>query len=187
MKRRTVLIGLGSAAAGSALVFGSGAFTQVSADRSVTIGIDEDSDALLALVANDDLESVFQNDDGELEIDSEALSDGDEGFNVSADVEIGETDEGDVEEDGEAFKVVNNFDTDIDVTVDLEDLDGDGDLTFVMTDDDETTEVEDGDDATVELSDGEELLVAIEVETDPGQDPEDIEGDVTFSAEPADD
>ena len=60
MKRRTLLVGLGSAAAGSAVVFGSGAFTQVSADRGVTIGIDRDSEALLALIANDDIDSVFE-------------------------------------------------------------------------------------------------------------------------------
>ncbi|GAB7091985.1 hypothetical protein JCM18237_22560 [Halorubrum luteum] len=116
LNRRKTLLGLGAAAGGGGIVFGSGAFTQVQADRDVTIGIDSDSEALLALKANDDVTSVFEDEEsGELVIDTDELSDDDEGFNVGSTVTIGriETGSGDfgtVVEGEEAFKVVNNFD-----------------------------------------------------------------------------
>jgi len=49
MKRRTVLAGLGSLTASSALAVGSGAFTSVSADRTVTVETADDNQALLGL------------------------------------------------------------------------------------------------------------------------------------------
>ncbi len=183
MNRRNVLIGLGTAAAGAGIVFGSGAFTQASAQRDVTIRVDEDSEALLGLVPGD-LESVRQ-EDGELEIDSDLLGGGD-GFNNDAEVEIGSTDDdefgvGDVEDGGEAFKVGNNFDQEIEVTVDVEDVqpDDDGELTLVLTgpedDTDRSTE-----EIVQTLDAGEELLAALEFDTDE----EGAEGEITFTAEP---
>ena len=52
MKRRTVLFGLGTAAAGSAAAFGSGAFTSLRAERQVNIAVSNDSDASLIIEAN---------------------------------------------------------------------------------------------------------------------------------------
>ena len=49
MKRRTVLAGFGSLTASSLLVAGTGAFTSVSAERSVTVETSGDNDALLRL------------------------------------------------------------------------------------------------------------------------------------------
>jgi len=49
MKRRTIIAGLGSLAASSALAVGSGAFTSVSATRTVAVQTADDNDALLAL------------------------------------------------------------------------------------------------------------------------------------------
>lgn len=49
MNRRSVLLGLGTAAAGSGVVFGSGAFTQTSADRDVDLAFADDDKAALAL------------------------------------------------------------------------------------------------------------------------------------------
>ncbi|WP_136718162.1 hypothetical protein [Halorientalis salina] len=49
MKRRNLLAGMGGLAAGSGLLVGTGAFTSVSADRTVTVAVEEDSDALLKL------------------------------------------------------------------------------------------------------------------------------------------
>ena len=43
MKRRTILLGLGTAIAGGGAVLGTGAFTTVEADRSVSVNVAEDS------------------------------------------------------------------------------------------------------------------------------------------------
>lgn len=49
MKRRTIIAGLGSLTASSVFAVGSGAFTSVSADRTVVVETADDNDALLAL------------------------------------------------------------------------------------------------------------------------------------------
>lgn len=49
MKRRKFLIGAGSIAAGSAAVMGTGAFTSVSANRSMEVQVADDANALLAI------------------------------------------------------------------------------------------------------------------------------------------
>jgi hypothetical protein len=53
VKRRKMLIGMGSLAAGGAAAMGTGAFTSVSAKRSLEVQVADDSDALLALVKED--------------------------------------------------------------------------------------------------------------------------------------
>lgn len=53
MNRRKVLLGLGATAAGSGAVFGSGAFTQVAADRDLTLEIVDDTNAALKLEPQD--------------------------------------------------------------------------------------------------------------------------------------
>jgi hypothetical protein len=67
MKRRNLLIGVGSVAAGGTLAIGTGAFTSVSAQRTVTVDVEEDSDALLKL---QDVGSGKRSvtDDGKLEL-----------------------------------------------------------------------------------------------------------------------
>lgn len=49
MNRRNVLIGLGAIAAGGGAAFGSGAFSQVEADRAATFSVTNDGSALLGL------------------------------------------------------------------------------------------------------------------------------------------
>ena len=61
MNRRNVLLGLGTAAAGSGIVFGSGAFTQLEADREVDISVEGDPEGQLGLTAT----SPFADDDSE--------------------------------------------------------------------------------------------------------------------------
>jgi len=139
MNRRNVLIGLTAAATGSSVVFGSGAFTQVQADRSLTIGVNEDDSALLALDAGDNVASVYNDDSednnvsgtGELVIDTTELSTDGEGFNVGAQIQIGRTVDSNGNsvdfadpstiggnnnvvtstDDNAAFKLTNNFET----------------------------------------------------------------------------
>jgi len=154
MNRRNVLIGLTAAATGSSVVFGSGAFTQVQADRSLTIGVSEDDDALLALDAGDNVASVYNDDSDDNDVDStgelvvntnELTESGDtNGFNVGATVQIGQT-SGDNpsddftsasvptgKKDNVAFVLTNNFDNvpdssgsnTIDVKIDLSSVSG---------------------------------------------------------------
>lgn len=51
MNRRTLLTGLGTISASSVFAIGTGAFTSVSAERSITVETAQDSDALLKLDA----------------------------------------------------------------------------------------------------------------------------------------
>ena len=77
--RRTLLTRLLAAATGSAgLAFGSGAFTQVEAERFFDIDLSEDDEAQLVIEPNDDLAaSGFETTaDGEFTLDSDALSTG---------------------------------------------------------------------------------------------------------------
>jgi len=123
MNRRTLLAGLCTAASGSGLVLGSGAFTQVSTARNVTIAVDNDSDALIELTAGDP-SPVAENASGELEISTENFGGA---FNEDATVEIGDT--GNPSETP-AFSVTNNFDESIDLTIDLQNLDSSGNFTL---------------------------------------------------------
>jgi len=52
MERRKFLLGAGSAAVGASAVIGSGAFTSVQADRTVTVETSADSDAYLRLAVD---------------------------------------------------------------------------------------------------------------------------------------
>ena len=56
MKRRTLVAGVGSFTASSALIVGTGAFTSASAERSIAVETARDSNALLRLVPNGSLE-----------------------------------------------------------------------------------------------------------------------------------
>ncbi|MEF8814169.1 MAG: twin-arginine translocation signal domain-containing protein, partial [Halovenus sp.] len=49
MNRRKFLVGVGSAAAAGSAVLGSGAFTRVEAQRSVTVQVAEDPNAYLGM------------------------------------------------------------------------------------------------------------------------------------------
>jgi len=207
MRRRSVLLGLGTAAAGSGIAFGSGAFTQVQASRDVTIGIDEDSNALLALEAESNIASVSNDaDTGELYIDTNQITEGDgnEGFNSGAQIQIGETSEsfGDTVEQGKgAFTITNNFETvdrggdtddQIDIGIDLSDLtDPKSDLEFVITVYGEggnrnfRVSPSDGREVITDVAPNEVLHVAIFLDTASVSDPEDFDGEVVISAGPS--
>jgi len=169
MNRRNVLIGLTAAATGSSVVFGSGAFTQVEAERNITIRVSEDSSALLKLDAGSNVASVYNDGStGELVIDTDELSDsGDtennQGFNVNATAQIGST-ENDLPDPGSAtvsdstnyaFKLTNQFDTvagsdndsdEIDIEIDLSGLSaGDSTLNLIGTEYDGSNDSQDTD------------------------------------------
>ena len=60
MNRRNVLIGLGTVAAGGGAAIGTGAFSQVEAERTVNIGVNGDASAAVELTANTSVEGVTQ-------------------------------------------------------------------------------------------------------------------------------
>jgi len=49
--RRSVLIGLGALTVGGGAVFGTGAFSQVEADRTVNVNVEDDANAFLGLTS----------------------------------------------------------------------------------------------------------------------------------------
>lgn len=53
VSRRTAVIGLGTVIAGGGAVFATGAFTQVEAQREVTVNVVEDGDALVGIEVNE--------------------------------------------------------------------------------------------------------------------------------------
>lgn len=84
MNRRNVLIGLGAVAAGGGAVLGSGAFSQVDADRSVSISTTGDGGALLALsldtgsytgLSDNSGTSNGTNSENTIQIDLESIND----------------------------------------------------------------------------------------------------------------
>lgn len=70
LNRRNTLIGLGTIVAGGGAALGTGAFSSVEADRSVTVQTAGDSDALLRLEPNNDYdgEIITGGDGDQLEI-----------------------------------------------------------------------------------------------------------------------
>ncbi|QLD88812.1 hypothetical protein HWV07_07100 [Natronomonas salina] len=63
MNRRNVLIGLGATAAGGGAVLGSGAFSQVEADRTMEVQFSDDSSAELTLSPTSQYASTESNND----------------------------------------------------------------------------------------------------------------------------
>lgn len=77
LNRRAVLGGLAAATFSGGAVFGSGAYTSVSADRSFTVGLaDNDASSQLVVEENDEIDSsaVTTDENGVFEIDSSGIS-----------------------------------------------------------------------------------------------------------------
>ncbi|MFC4447719.1 hypothetical protein [Halorussus aquaticus] len=93
MDRRKFLIGAGSLAAGSAAAMGTGAFTSVSADRTVDVALASDNSAFLQITkARDDSGNVKANakdyvenlSSGGLKLDLTSTDNGGQGLNKNA-------------------------------------------------------------------------------------------------------
>lgn len=134
MNRRNVLFGLGAAAAGSGAVFGSGAFTQIDAQRSVNIVVEGDASAQLALNATSNTNIVDNDgDDNGNSLDIDTSNSGTGGLNADARVDIGNTaeqgtaditngtniDDNFDSNAGPAFKISSNASRSIDVLFDM--------------------------------------------------------------------
>lgn len=106
MQRRKFLIGAGSAAVGASALVGSGAFTSVKAERTMSVARVGDQSAYLGLTGGDADgvdEYVNGSDGGQLSIDLTGNGEG-SGVNMGAVTEIGDSDE---HESEYAFKITN--------------------------------------------------------------------------------
>ena len=88
--RRKFLAGLGALASGSAAAVGTGAFTSVSADRTVSVDVADDSDALLAIEpqATPNGSEYASTSDGTIELDFSETSVGGGGLSRNAETTI---------------------------------------------------------------------------------------------------
>lgn len=122
LNRRNVLIGIGTVAVGSGAALGSGAFTQVSAQRTMSVDVAGDANAFLALEAVASTGAVTDTggtDSNELEIDlSGSFATGD-GVNDNALTSIGELDSMTSPSgvNTAAFTITNNGNVPVDVDV----------------------------------------------------------------------
>lgn len=107
--RRSVLVGLGALTVGGGAVFGTGAFSSIEADRSVTVNIDGDSAGLLALNPDGDgaNSDVVQLVNGLLEINFDAAASGSQGVNLDASTLVGAITDG-TSVDTNALTITNN-------------------------------------------------------------------------------
>lgn len=80
--RRFVLIALGTAAIATGLIFGSGAFTQVEAERAVNVNVADDANAFLAMQSTSDLSGT--NADNVVEINLDGTGTSANGINYNA-------------------------------------------------------------------------------------------------------
>lgn len=122
LNRRNVLIGIGTVAVGSGAALGSGAFTQVSAERTMSVDVAGDANAFLALEAQASTGAVTDTggtDSNELEVDLSASFASGQGVNDNAITTIGVLD--DVNSPGAvttaAFTVTNNGNVPVEVSV----------------------------------------------------------------------
>lgn len=122
LNRRNVLIGIGTVAVGSGAALGSGAFTQVSAERTMSVDVAGDANAFLALTANAATGAVTNSggpSSNELQVDlSTSFASGD-GVNDGALTSIGQLDSmtspSSVTTAG--FTITNNGNVPVDVSV----------------------------------------------------------------------
>jgi hypothetical protein len=102
MNRRKFIATLGAAATGTSAAVGTGAFTSVSADRSVNVRVADDSNAFLGLVPGDT--GLVTESGGTLQINLDGTGTPAEGVNFNAITQIGSHES---PEDDHAFKIVN--------------------------------------------------------------------------------
>ena len=102
MNRRTFLATLGTATAGTSAAVGTGAFTSVSANRSVSVRTADDSNALLGLVPGDT--GLVEESDGTLQVNLDGTGTPASGVNFNAVTQVGSHEN---PEDDHAFKIVN--------------------------------------------------------------------------------
>jgi hypothetical protein len=88
MQRRKFIAGVGSLAAGAAAVTGTGAFTSVSADRTVSVNVEDDQDAYLQLRPTSDADFATTDSNSVLKMDFSGVN-GQTGDGVNANATTG--------------------------------------------------------------------------------------------------
>ena len=151
MKRRNLILGLGSISLAGASVFGSGAFSSVQADRDVTVNVAGDGAALLALEPaegpNGDYASI---EDGTLALNFDGSADGvdGQGFNAEATTRV-----------DEVFTITNQGTQKVGVYIEEFETIDNVDIAFLAQNGAETSLV--GADAAVGLPVGESIPVGL--------------------------
>lgn len=150
MKRRNLLITAGGIAGAGAAV-GTGAFSSVEADRSVSVEIADDADAYLAIEPVN--EAYAQSADGvvELNFDDDGGADG-SGLNPNATSRF-----------DDVFSIENRGGNDVGVGIEIGDTDEDVDLDFIAQIPTDESLISD---APVLLESGESFNVGIEADVD---------------------
>ena len=169
MKRRQFALGLGTIAAGSAAAVGSGAFTSVEADRTISAEVEQDSDAFLELDALGATERSSAADQVEFEFPSLAEQTEGEGVNEQNPQGLGSDSvyrfESDVEGSDGLLEITNSGTQPVDVfaeqqttgdvpKVDIFDIDSEDESDGLLTADDP---------ANLEV--GDELHVGFQIDT----------------------
>jgi len=180
--RRKFIAGLGALATGSAAAMGTGAFTSVTADRSITAEVAGDASAYLALepVSGSENSEYVQIEDDKVSFDFSSSNPNTEsssgtgnlgnGFNKNATTEI-----------NDLLKVTNQGTQDVSFTINLlGDIAVGGSFATFSTD-----ELDGEDDLlqnTIEMSPGEDIIIDLTVDGS-GANVNSWSGTIQFSAE----
>ncbi|MYL68825.1 DUF1102 domain-containing protein [Halorubrum distributum] len=183
MERRKFVVGLGALASGSAAAVGTGAFTSVTANRSVDVEVAGDANAYLSLQqisGSPNSQQYVTNSSGEIGFDF-SDSNGDingngNGFNPDAVTEV-----------DRLLRVANQGTQDVDVSVDLSSLStGSADVSIFADGNSSNSEYTgsgtDISNTSVTLAPGDSMVLNLEVDTN-GQDPVSTSGTITFNAD----
>lgn len=84
LSRRNVLVGLGALVAGGGALVGTGAFTTVQAERTVSVETAGDANAFLTIEAGDEGDQYVDDDGDTIEIDITSTDAGGQGVNQNA-------------------------------------------------------------------------------------------------------
>lgn len=162
LSHRKILIGIGLIAVVSGTALGSGAFTQVTADRSMTVEVADDSNGLVGISggeSNARYVTTNSNDPAagiELKIDNSTLGGNANGLNPNATVTIDKILQ--LQNNaGESIDVSINYSEESALTFDLDSSTDTADSTVTLSSDGATTQV-DLEIDTAQLSDGSNSL-----------------------------
>jgi len=152
MKRRTFIAGLGSLTGASAVAVGTGAFTSVSADRTVAVEVADDSSAFLMFdpgLKSSTNDAFASYEDGQLILDFDETEVGGEGVNHDA-----------VSQFDQVFKLVNRGTQAVNIWFE-HDLPG---VTFYRFDPDSNS-LDGPSNAKIGLAAGGHMKIGVEVDT----------------------
>lgn len=90
LNRRNVIFGLGTVVAGGGVAFGTGAFSQVEADRTITVDVNDDQNAFVSITPNANTDLVTVDENGQIMIQWNADDFGGSGAHQNATITINE-------------------------------------------------------------------------------------------------